>query len=360
MTTRNAPDVPDAPDANSIEAIQAQRKEFVRLEQAAIDILGPCPPDLKQSVVDIHLHDGFISRTNLIRPALTAAERSQTVRKCPLIVYIHGGSFSFDTPDFLLSPARAFASYFKAIVACPSYKLTPENPFPASVQSSWEVVSWLSDFSNLQQEMKEEGIEVDAGMGIVLAGCSAGANIAAVISGIAAAARTGDKALIEGLPNIDLPITRLYITVPHLVEPEMIPEQYTSIFRSREENSNAPIIDATALLHSAQRLKPDVYSPWYSPLNLDLSSLRQHHPSRVYIQAGDLDILRDDAVVYEQFLRDGNVCQTKIDVLSECGHVGWVSFPFPQAHTQEIKEKTLDGMAWLLNMDWDKSKLLPY
>ncbi|KIY02875.1 uncharacterized protein Z520_01340 [Fonsecaea multimorphosa CBS 102226] len=362
-------------DENSPEAISARRKELQAMEQAAIEILGPCPPDLHESTIDIPLADqGFVSHAIVIRPVSKGnngeghGHHQKKVKKCPLIVYMHGGSFAFGTPRFALSPARAFASYFGAVVVCPSYKLAPENPFPAPMQSAWEVVAWLSEPRNLNQgvlDRDEEGIEFDPALGFVLAGCSAGASISAVIAGIAAAARAGEghghAELVRGLtPRLVSPITGLFISLPHIVHRDIVPSKYASTFRSREENANAPIINAASLANSVKRLKTDFHSPWFSPLNLDLSEIKEHHPQRVYVHGGELDVLRDDAVIYERVLRDGGVAETKIDVLHGYGHVGWVSLPFPEAHTPEIKEKAMDGMAWVLGKDWDRSRPLPY
>ncbi|KIW89120.1 uncharacterized protein Z519_09972 [Cladophialophora bantiana CBS 173.52] len=349
------------PDENSPAAIDARRKEMQALEQAALEILGPCLPDLKESTIDIQIPDGFVSQTIVIWPVLERSRGNQTVEKCPLIVYFHGGSFTFDTPNFALSPARAFASYFGAIVACPSYKLAPENPFPAPMQSAWEVVAWLSDPQNLNNgPLKHDGIEFDASLGFVLAGCSAGATISAVIAGIASAARAGETELVRGLRSLVSPIGGLFLSLPHVVHREIVPVKHASAFRSREENANAPIINATSLANSEKRLKTDFHSPWFSPLNLDLREIREHHPRRVYVHGGQLDILRDDAVIYERVLREDGVAETKVDVLDGYGHVGWVSLPFPEAHSPEVKETAMDGMAWLLDKDWDRSRPLPY
>ncbi|KIW28234.1 uncharacterized protein PV07_07913 [Cladophialophora immunda] len=349
------------PDENSPVAIAARRQEIQAWEQAAIGILGPCPPDLNESTIDIRLSDHFVSQTIVVRPVSKGHKNGHSVNKCPLIVYIHGGSFTFGTPNFALSPARAFASYFGAIVACPSYKLAPENPFPVPMQSAWEVVAWLSDPRNLNDgALKHEGIEFDPSLGFVLAGCSAGATISAVIGGIASAAKAGHAELVQGLPSLVSSISGLFISLPHIVHRDIVPARHASAFRSREENANAPFINAASLANSIKRLQTDFRSPWFSPLNLDLPKIKPYHPPRVYVHGGDLDILRDDAVIYERVLREEGVAETKIDVLEGYGHVGWISVPFPEAHTPEIKEKAMDGMAWILGKDWDRNRPLPY
>jgi len=353
MSTNPAPTTDAMPDESTSEGIAFRRRLFEDMEKADLATLGPCPPHLRQSTINIPLSDGFISQTVVVYPAAP-------VPKSPLIVYIHGGSFAYNTPSFALSPARAFASIFGAVVACPSYKLAPEHPFPAPVQSAWEAVAWLSEGANLNDGvLKGAGVQVDPRLGFVLAGASAGANMAVVIASIAAATQSGAQEL-AGLPAIQPRVTGLFTAVPKLLHEEMVPSRYASAFRSRQENANAPVLDATGLRNSDLRLRPDVHSPWFSPINLDLLRIREKHPGKAYVQCGYLDILRDDAVIYEQILRDERIAETRIDVLEGYDHVAWVSLPFPQCHSQEMKEKTLDGMAWILGRDWDRNKPLPY
>jgi acetyl esterase/lipase len=346
------------PDESTPEGIAARRKMFLSLESADLATLGPCPPQLRQTTVDIKLSDGFISRTILVYPTRTSAGGST---KCPLIIYIHGGSFSYFTPSFVLPAARGFAELFDAVVACPSYKLTPENAFPAPVHSAWESVSWLASEANLNSgPLNDSGVQVDPALGFVLAGTSAGGNIAAAIAGVAAAARLDRDDLVAGLPKIESKITGLFLSIPKLFHEQIMPEQYASLFRSREEHADAPVVNTMTLINSDLRLRPDVRSPWYSPVNLNLQEIRGEHPPKVYFQCGDLDILRDDAVVYERILRDGSVSETRIDVMEGYDHLAWVSLPLPLCHSQEMREKTLDGMSWLLGKDWDRKRVPPY
>ncbi|POS73093.1 hypothetical protein DHEL01_v208518 [Diaporthe helianthi] len=151
----------------------------------------------------------------------------------------------------MLAPARGFAALLGAIVACPTYKVAPEHPFPAPMNSAWEAVTWLSQPDNFD-------------------------------------------------------------------------------------------------------------SAWFTPLNLDMSSIKGYHLPRVQLQAGELDCLRDDAVVYAKVLSQTGVAETRLDVVKDIGHVSWVTFPVPDAHTGELKTMTLDGMAWLLQRERDRNHKLQY
>lgn len=264
----------------------------------------------------------------------------------------------------MLCPARAYARLFGAVVACPSYKYIPEEPFPAPMHSAWDAAAWLSRPENLKAAaLSGENVEVDPSLGLVLGGISAGAQLAAVIAAVSAAVAAGeDKSpkLTEGLASLAHPVTGVFLSIPVLLHESIVPAEYASIWTSNAEYPDAPIISAQVLALTLERLQADYRSPWYSPINLDLAKLKGKHAPRVYIQAGQLDILRDDAVVYERALRDHGVAETRIDVIQDVDHAGWCSLPAPPVHSEEMRTKSLDGMAWLLGKEWDKNQKLPY
>lgn len=274
----------------------------------------------------------------------------------------HGGSWTTGSPEFVLCSARAFASLLGAIVACPSYKYIPESPFPAPMHSAWDITAWLSHPENLNNgPLKEKQATFDPDAGLILGGVSAGAELAAVIAGISAAvAAHKTSKLVEGRSQLALPIKGVFLSVPVLLQEDIVPAEYASTWTSRVEHANAPVISAKTLAETQTRLKADCRSPWYSPLNLDLASIAHYHAPRVYLQAGQLDILRDDAVVYAQAIKDKRVAEVELDVIQDVDHVGWVTLPIPTAHGDELRTKWLDGMSWLLGIEWDRSQELPY
>lgn len=330
------------------------------LTEAGMDQLGPCPLNLVETTIEIPLPDGTSSRTIITRPASPAPEGEGF----PLIVLLLGGGWSGGSPEMMLAPARGFAALLGAIVASPTYKVAPEDPFPAPMQSAWEAVAWLSHPENLNGGVlaASGGVRFDPGQGFVVGGVSAGAHIAAVIAGVSAkAAADGSSELVRGLTPLRHQLTGLYTGVPFLLaEAVALPAEYASQWKSRVENA-ASLTMRTEQMHACERrLAPDFDSPWFSPLNLDISSIRGYHPPRVYLQAGELDCLRDDAVVYGKILSDKGVAETRVDVVKDLGHISWVTFPVPDAHTDELKTISLDGMAWLLQRKWDRSQKLPY
>lgn len=348
--------MPASDDAEEL----AQRREGMRaLNQAGLDVLGACPSHLAETTIEIPLPDGTTSRTIVTRPASPAPGG----KGYPLIVLLYGGGWCGGEPEMMTAPARGFAALLGAVVACPTYKVAPENPFPAPMHSAWEAVAWLSHPGNLNGGalLKDDGVFVDPDLGLVIGGASAGANIAAVIAGIAAAvAADRDSPLVRGLSPLARPLTGVFASVPALVAEAMtLPAEYATRWTSRVDNVDGSM--PTEAMHECERrLAPDFHSPWFSPLNLDLDTIKGHHAPRVYAQAGELDCLRDDAVVYDKMLKVKGVAETRIDVIKDLGHIGWVTFPMPDAHTDNVKTIWLGGMAWVLGKDWDRSQKLPY
>jgi acetyl esterase len=95
--------------------------------------------------------------------------RPRADARLPLVVYLHGGGWTFgsvDTHDRLM---RLLALAADAAVIGVDYRLTPEHPYPAPLDDCLAAIRWL--------RARADEIEVDARR-IVLAGDSAGANLA--------------------------------------------------------------------------------------------------------------------------------------------------------------------------------------
>ncbi|OTB07244.1 hypothetical protein M426DRAFT_318275 [Hypoxylon sp. CI-4A] len=72
-------------------------------------------------------------------------------------------------------------------------------------------------------------------------------------------------------------------------------------------------------------------------------------------------MFRDDSVIYAKWLSQLSGVEVRAFVLEGINHVGWVTLPLPlpAEDIRKLKEVTLDGMAWLLNLGWDKTQELP-
>ncbi len=92
--------------------------------------------------------------------------------KQPILIYYHGGGWvqgSIDTHDAL---CRWLAHYSDCIVISVEYRLAPEFPFPTAVHDAYASASWIY----------RHAAELDGDPNnIIVAGDSAGANLAAVV-----------------------------------------------------------------------------------------------------------------------------------------------------------------------------------
>ncbi|WP_375389815.1 alpha/beta hydrolase [uncultured Amnibacterium sp.] len=89
----------------------------------------------------------------------------------PTIVYLHGGGFVIGDLDTHDVTVRLLALDLGAVVVSVDYRLAPEHPFPAGVDDAWAA------FASVADHIDAFGGDADR---LVVAGDSAGANLAAV------------------------------------------------------------------------------------------------------------------------------------------------------------------------------------
>jgi acetyl esterase/lipase len=95
----------------------------------------------------------------------------------PLLVYYHGGGFTYGDLDTHDGVCRVLCRHSGAHVLAVDYRLAPEHPFPAAVEDARAALRWA--FANAQRLGADPG---RVGVG----GDSAGGNLAAVVSQLAA------------------------------------------------------------------------------------------------------------------------------------------------------------------------------
>lgn len=102
--------------------------------------------------------------------------RPRSEEPLPMVLYFNGGGFvvgSLSTSD---SICRALATLTPCVVVSVSYRLAPENPFPAAVEDSYAALEWAAEHA------AEFGADSSA---IAVAGDSSGGNLAATMARMA-------------------------------------------------------------------------------------------------------------------------------------------------------------------------------
>ncbi|MFL0181701.1 alpha/beta hydrolase [Mycobacterium sp. SMC-15] len=94
----------------------------------------------------------------------------------PVLVYFHGGGFVLCDLDSHDSCCRRLANGAGAIVVSVDYRLAPEAPFPAAIDDAWAATQWVAG------HLAELGGDPAR---LVIAGDSAGGNLAAVVAMLA-------------------------------------------------------------------------------------------------------------------------------------------------------------------------------
>ena len=146
------------------------------------------------------------------------------------------------------------------------------------------------------------------------------------------------------------------------MDEKVVPEKYRSEHVSREENKDAPILNAGAVklfrgtasfapLHRnfSLLIRPDNYaadplSPLMSPVAFPTG--HQGLPPH-YFQICGLDPLRDDGIIYDRILREECGIDTRVDLYPGLPHGFWSWWPTAD-FTRKQQQDSIEGLGWLL------------
>jgi acetyl esterase len=191
----------------------------------------------------------------------------------PLLVYFHGGGFLYGDLDTHDGVCRLLCRHAGAHVVAVDYRLAPEHPFPAAVEDARAALAWAhAHAAGLGADPRRVGV----------AGDSAGGNLAAVVSQLAA--RDGGPAPV--LQLLFYPVT-----------------DFTRRRRSRDLFAEGFLLTDSEMdwfeTNYLGPAKAEAHDPRASPLLAqDLSGLA---PALVVTAA--FDPLRDEGEEYAQMLR---------------------------------------------------------
>ena len=235
------------------------------LEKKYLKILPKASRKILTSSFIIPVSSGVVTGYYFSNPHLTAMGLS------PLIVYYHGGGWTFGNMEFYEAYLSHLAEVTGACILSIDYRLSPHFKFPIPVEDCYDALIWAAEGAKYWK------IDPDR---IFVAGDSAGGNLAAVVS-ILARDRKG--------PSLAGQILLYPITDGRLRT------------MSLEEHADTPMLNAKRLsfyIDTYAREPKDILSPMFSPLlATDLSRL----PPALIITA-ELDPLSDDGRLYADAL----------------------------------------------------------
>ncbi|GJJ13690.1 hypothetical protein Clacol_007946 [Clathrus columnatus] len=243
----------------------------------------------------------------------------------PLMSWFYGGGFvlgSIDDDDGML---RNLAVSSRIVCVGADYRKAPENPFPTAVNDSYAAFKWALNNSF--------EFSVDVSKGVIVAGLSSGANLAAVIA---------QKSLKD--PELKEKLTGQLLVMPTVISPGTYPEKFKSELLSLDKDEDQRILrkDKFILNSEAYRGSADTTNPELSPLLAE--SFEGLPPA--YIQIAGLDILRDEGLLYARLLKEAGVA-TRVDTYPGLPHGFHVAFKHFDA-TKIQQADFVDGLNWLL------------
>lgn len=195
-----------------------------------------------------------------------------------VLLYLHGGGWVVGSPAEHETLARELAVRTGCAVVLGAYRLAPEHRWPAAVEDAWDVLSWIST---------HHGELAPAGSPLVVAGDSAGGNLATIIA---------RRARDEGGPAI-----AAQVLVYPVTEADFDNGSYTDPANQLALNRQTLEWFWDHYVDAEHRDHPDV-----SPARADdLSGL----PPAIVITAGH-DVLRDEGEKYAEQLRAAGVRTT--------------------------------------------------
>jgi acetyl esterase len=253
--------------AGGIEMV-ALRERRERLRRTALGgrVFGRPAPGVETR--DVHVDLGpHRARLHVHRPA-------GAVGPLPVVVNFHGGGWCLGTPEQSGWLASHVAARAGCVVVSPTYRLAPEDPYPAAVEDALAVLAWVAEHA---ADLGGDPAQ------LAVMGDSAGGNLAAVVSLLARDA---------GAPALRAQV---------LIYPAV--EMYER-FPSEDANAHAPVLTSRQMHTFAHLYLGERYGDedWRaSPLR---AASHAGLPPALILTAHH-DPLRDHGTTYAEALRAG-------------------------------------------------------
>ncbi|KAL3722410.1 hypothetical protein ACJRO7_034737 [Eucalyptus globulus] len=136
-------------------------------------------PPFDHPVTGVRSKDVVISPEPPVSARIFLPEIRDPNSKLPVLLYVHGGGFSFESafsPD-IHNYVSSIAAKAEAVAVSVEYRLAPEHPIPACYDDSWAALRWVAAHAGGAGPDAWLNRHADLGR-LFVAGDSAGGNIA--------------------------------------------------------------------------------------------------------------------------------------------------------------------------------------
>ena len=266
---------------------------------------------------EIQMRDGFMSSLKIHRP--------EGGPPGPLVVLCFGGGFIGGDNNQLTVYARPLTRLFGATVVNINYRLGPEHKFPIGQLDGWDSMKWIANNAT------GSVLNSDPSKGFIMGGVSAGGSLTASLS---------RKFQEEPLAY---PLTGQWLSIPPIMDSDSVPEKYKEYYISSEQQAKGKFLSAEAREALRKFTEPDPTDPLRYAVN-SKTPLSEQPPT--YFQADGMDPLRDDALIYDDMLKEVGV-PTKFDLYPGCPHGHFAGFPGLEI-TDRANIDVIVGFGWLL------------
>ncbi|EMR86014.1 putative lipase 2 protein [Botrytis cinerea BcDW1] len=253
------------------------------------------PAGLREWEIEIPTRDGSAI------PALVYEPTGEAVSERPILLFFHGGGWCIGNRFDDFQANRVIAVENDIIVVAANAHKIHKSASPSK--------------------------------GLIVGGTSAGGNIANAVVHL-----NREQSSIS-------PVTGQFLSVPPLLPAHLVPKKYKDDFISNEQNKDTMFPPPKLLEIFAGAYNPDSNSPLFSPFS---PSANYQGLPPTYIQACGVDVIRDDALIYERVLREEHHIATRVNLYSGLPHHFWEFFPQLTEAVEKRTKDTVAGISWLL------------
>lgn len=251
--------------APALNEVSVEEARLIYTGMAALSHEGPQMARVEETAITAA--DGAGLRAHILTPLGTPKS---------VIVYYHGGGWVIGSIDDYLTVGRHLAARTQSVVVLAGYRRAPEHRYPTAPNDCWDTLKWVD--TNLEHL-------AGARVPLIVAGDSAGGNLAAVVA---------QRATRERSPRLSLQV---------LVYPVTDGAMDTA--------SHGDPANQLLLSHETMAWFWDHYAPDKEQrLESDASPLRCEDLSGVapaVVLTAEYDVLRDEGEAYADKLQDAGV-----------------------------------------------------